>query len=304
MTFNQPRPSLLDYTFQQRERLAYIDFCLYFLGEVTRLNLMNRFGIAPAVTTRDFAAYKTLAGQNLFLNGSTKTYETTENFYPVFEHHYAGVISQLIFGFGISGSEIHEPMIHCEHLPILNEPSIQVLSGISRAINLKKAVRLKYFSASSGASQREIIPFALVSDGLRWHTRGFDRKSGEFRDFVLTRMEDVHVLNSKQEEAIIQTHETMQNDDQWMRMVEVDLVPHPKNSQPEMTMRDFNMVSGVKRVKLRAAVAGYMLQQWHVDCSPNRSISDKAFRLCLGNPLQLYGVNSMDFAPGYKSNLA
>ena len=303
MTSNQTHPHILDYSYQQRERLAFIDFCLYFLGEVTRQNLINRFGIAPAVTTRDFAAYKTLAGQNLFLNGSTKTYVATENFYPLFEHHYAGVISQLIFGFGISGSEKHAPVIHCEHLPVLNEPCIEVLSGISKAINQKRAVRMKYFSASSGATQREIVPFALVSDGLRWHTRGFDRKTGEFRDFVLTRMENVQVLNPKLEEGVVQMNETMQNDDQWMRMVEVDLVPHPKNQQPEMTIRDFNMVNGVKRVKLRAAVAGYMLQQWHVDCSPNQGISDKAFRLCLGNPLQLYGVKSMEFSPGYHETI-
>ncbi|MBT9100246.1 hypothetical protein KFZ76_21335 [Methylovulum psychrotolerans] len=42
----------------QRERLAYIEFRLYFLGEARRQDLIQRFGIAPAVATRDFAQYR------------------------------------------------------------------------------------------------------------------------------------------------------------------------------------------------------------------------------------------------------
>ncbi|MGB0849016.1 MAG: hypothetical protein ACPGSM_19940, partial [Thiolinea sp.] len=38
----------------QRERLAYIEFRLFFLGSVGRQNLIERFGIAPAAATRDF----------------------------------------------------------------------------------------------------------------------------------------------------------------------------------------------------------------------------------------------------------
>ena len=32
----------------QRERLAYIDFRLYFMGEIGRPDLASRFGVAPA----------------------------------------------------------------------------------------------------------------------------------------------------------------------------------------------------------------------------------------------------------------
>ena len=37
----------------QRERLAYIDFRLYFLGEIGRPDLISRFGVAPAGATRE-----------------------------------------------------------------------------------------------------------------------------------------------------------------------------------------------------------------------------------------------------------
>ncbi len=39
----------------QRERLAYIDFRLYFMGEIGRPDLTSRFGVAPAGATRDLA---------------------------------------------------------------------------------------------------------------------------------------------------------------------------------------------------------------------------------------------------------
>ena len=37
----------------QRERLAYIDFRLYFFGEIGRPDLTSRFGVAPAGARHD-----------------------------------------------------------------------------------------------------------------------------------------------------------------------------------------------------------------------------------------------------------
>ena len=278
-----------------RERLAFIDFCLFFLGRVSRQDLMTRFDVAPAVTTRDFALYRSLAPDNLVLDGASKTYVITARFVPLFEHEVVRALSQLSLGFGLGADELANPMVWCESLPVLNHPALEVLAHVTRAIAQQRALRIAYLSASSGESVREIVPFALVSDGLRWHTRAFDRKSGEFRDFVLTRMSEVSTVDG----AMVQQHELAMADDQWTRRVEIDLVAHPLNERPEIAERDFNMTDGKITVKLRAAVAGYMLQQWHVDCSPNRTIRDRAYRLCLANPLQVYGVDSMQFAPGY-----
>ena len=50
-----------DLSQKQRDRLAYVEFRLWFLGDVCRRDLMERFGIAPAVATRDFTAYRDLA---------------------------------------------------------------------------------------------------------------------------------------------------------------------------------------------------------------------------------------------------
>ena len=56
----------------QRERLAYIDFRLYFFGEIGRPDLIDRFGVAPAGATRDLALYREIAPQNIEFDGSNK----------------------------------------------------------------------------------------------------------------------------------------------------------------------------------------------------------------------------------------
>lgn len=147
---------------------------------------------------------------------------------------------------------------------------------------------------SSGESERVIVPFALVDTGLRWHVRAFDRKSGEFRDFVITRIEVPVLLDEEPK-----TNERSDNDIQWTRIVELEFVPHPRLSRPEIIRMDYAMKDGSIRMRVRAAVAGYMLLRWSVDCSPNHSLQEEQYRLWLSDPLALYGVENAKLAPGY-----
>ena len=56
----------------QRERLAYIDFRLYFLGEVSRADIASRFGVAPAGATRDLAVYREAARRISFSTAAAR----------------------------------------------------------------------------------------------------------------------------------------------------------------------------------------------------------------------------------------
>lgn len=280
----------------QRERLAYIEFRLYFLGEVRRADLMRRFGVAPAGATRDFSLYKELFPNNIEFDTVSKTYVIREDFKPGFEHVPERVLTALSQGFGDGVNPVAGPLIPCEMPMALNRPQLHVVAPITRAIHLGRAVSLQYYSHTSGFSEREVVPFAIATDGLRWHTRVFDRKSQEFRDFVFSRMDKTAVLSDK----AVEKHELSTCDFQWNRIVEIDLVPHPDRTHPEIVERDYGMRDGVLHLELRAAMAGYILRQWHVDCSPDHCLTDKAFRLWLRDPLTLYGVGSAVFAPGYR----
>lgn len=280
----------------QKERLAYIEFRLYFFGTIGRADLMKRFGVAPAGATRDLALYKELFSDNIDFDTVSKTYVIKENFFPAFEHVQERVLTALSQGFGDGINPVAGSLIQCEMPAALNRPKIDVLAPISRAIYLGKAVRLQYFSHSSGESEREIVPFAIATDGLRWHVRAFDRKNQDFRDFVISRMSNPVVLTNKS----VEKHEKSDFDIQWNRIVELTLVPHPDRKYPEISINDYGMQNGELHLKLRAAMAGYILRQWHIDCSPDHCLTDEAFRLWLKDPLALYGVGSALFAPGYQ----
>lgn len=173
---------------------------------------------------------------------------------------------------------------------------MEVLAPICRAIHAKRPVAIRYQSMISGASERVIVPFALVDTGLRWHVRAFDRKSGEFRDFVITRIQNPIILD---EESTAQ--ERMDADIQWTRIVELDLVPHPRLKHPEIIELDYGMQDGSIRLRVRAAVAGYMLLRWCIDASSYHSLTEKQYRLWLRDHLALYGVKNALLAPGYRA---
>ena len=279
----------------QRERLAYIDFRLYFFGEIGRPDLIERFGVAPAGATRDLALYREIAPQNITFDGSNKIYRIGQAFSPLFDHASQRVLSALALGFGDGVNGATQPLLPCESPTALSNPRMNVLAPVCRAIHAKRPVAIRYHSMSSGESERVIVPFALVDTGLRWHVRAFDRKSGEFRDFVVTRIEAPTLLDEEP-----QTNERPDNDIQWTRIVELNFVPHPRLERPEIIKMDYGMTDGSIRIRVRAAVAGYMLLRWSVDCSPDHSLLGPEYRLWLRDPLALYGVKNALLAPGYK----
>ncbi len=280
----------------QRERLAYIDFRVYFFGEIGRPDLIERFGVAPAGATRDLALYREVAPQNITFDGSNKIYRIGLAFSPLFEHATQRVLSALALGFGDGVNGATQPLLPCESPTALSNPKMDVLAPICRAIHAKRPVAIRYHSMSSGESERVIVPFALVDTGLRWHVRAFDRKTNEFRDFVVTRIEAPTLID---EEPL--AHERPENDIQWTRIVELDFVPHPRLERPEIIKMDYAMTDGSIRMRVRAAVAGYMLLRWSVDASPDHSLKEEQYRLWLSDPLALYGVENAKLAPGYRS---
>ena len=74
---------------------------------------------------------------------------------------------------------------------------------------------------------------------------------------------------------------------------------HPGVDRPEIVQRDFGMRRGELQVTVRAAVAGYLLQQWRVDCSPDRRLDPLIHRLCLKDFESVRGSKSIEIAPGY-----
>lgn len=279
----------------QQVRLSHIDFRVNFIGSVGRNDLINRFGIKEAAATRDISQYKRLVPGNILYDGQSKRYLRAETFVPLFDYRSDHVLTALSQGLGEDLVCRRKAFIPCDRPAALNRPSLDVISFVSRAIYHNKVLKIDYRSLTSGATSREIIPFALADSGLRWHVRAFDRKKSRFSDFVLTRISNPIIIESKVEE-----HETREADIQWNRIVELEIVTHPRIKHPETIEFDYGMKNGVIKINIRAAVAGYMLRRWNVDCSKNHSLEGNEVHLWLRNSAALYGVQNILLAPGYK----
>src|SRR5260370_10006960 len=112
---NTPNRAPLDRLPQvKRERLSHIDFKLYFLGELRRTDVADRFGTGPAAATRDIAQYREIAPGNLELDNSDKIYRPTEQFVPLFEHAPQRILTALSRGFGQGIGDELKPMPRCD----------------------------------------------------------------------------------------------------------------------------------------------------------------------------------------------
>jgi hypothetical protein len=293
-------PQLADLTQPQRDRLAFVELRVRFIGGIRRQDLVTRFGIQSAAASRDLALYKELAPGNIDYDTRGKSYVLGADFRPVFDFPAERVLSWLTRGFG-DGEPMQlkapftDAVLASEYPSRLTQPDLDVLASVTRAIHLACPLSIEYHSLSSGRTAREIVPFALIDNGLRWHVRAFDRQTREFRDFVITRIKNPVMLKGQP----VAPHEMSDQDIQWTRIVELELVPHPDQPRPEITEMDYGMQGGVLRIRLRAATAGYTLRKWSVDCSPDHSLRGHEYRLWLKDHLALYGVKNAVLAPGY-----
>ena len=278
-----------------RDRIAHIDFTLLFKGEAVRADLVDRFSIAAAQATKDFTMYRELAPGNIEYDQKLKLHKRGEAFAPLFEYDVVRTLATISQGYGDGFTGKVKPPLACEAPYHLNKPSLSIVAKVTEAIHKGKALSITYVSLSSGETTREIVPHTLVDNGLRWHVRGFDRKHNEFRDFVLTRIKAAVVLeDSRLSEAELETQ-----DRQWNRFVELALVPHPRIEYSEAIELDYGMTGGVLKVEIRAATAGYLLRQWHVDCSKAHSLQGTEYQLWLKNTPTLYGGGNLNLAPGF-----
>lgn len=291
---------LADLTQPQRDRLAFVELRVRFIGEIRRQDLVTRFGIQSAAASRDLALYKELAPGNIDYDTRGKSYVLGPDVHPIFDFPPERVLSWLTRGFGDGEPmQLKAPFTNAvlasESPSRLTHPDLDVLASVTRAIHQACPLGIEYHSISSGHTQREIVPFALIDNGLRWHVRAFDRQTQEFRDFVITRIKRPVLMK----DADVQPHERSDQDIQWTRIVELEIVPHPDQPRPEITEMDYGMQGGVLRMKLRAATAGYILRKWSVDCSPDHSLRGHEYRLWLKDHLALYGAKNAVLAPGY-----
>ncbi|MDO6710347.1 WYL domain-containing protein [Aliiglaciecola sp. 2_MG-2023] len=285
--------------FAQKRRLAFIDFLLLFRGAFSRSDLTNKFEMGMANATRDIALYRELAADNCEFDSLSKLYRQSKLFSPLFEHDARKTLIKLANNISDGYDAIGDIKFPVEAPSQLNVPDIFIVAHLVQAILNNRTVSLIYTSLSSGSASRELVPHSIVDNGLRWHIRAFDRKSSSFRDFVLTRISKVKLLEDKAP----QQHEDKLEDHQWQRIMPLQLVSHPNNVQFSTAIEmDYGMRDGVLNLNVRAALAGYLLRRWNVDCTEDASLKGGEYQLWLRNQQTLYGAENLAIAPGYNKD--
>ena len=265
-------------TVAQMEKLQFVEHLVYFHGAVNREDIINRFGVSKASATNILSVYNQMAPGNLSYNIHLKCYEISESFRPVFNVR-----------------------ILIERIPVYTMPklhksgddgAIEKIALISRAIQRTQSLTITYSSAASGISTRQIIPVAFADNLLRWHLRAYDRKREKYVDFVFGRIQEVHPIEGDS----IGAHEHPKSDTQWHSLIELKIKAHPHNL---VDTRSFDMGNKIHGVRIRAAMAGYFLKLWNVDCSRDASLRGKEYQYVLANMMEVSEVADLELAPGY-----
>ena len=266
----------------QKERLEFVELLAYFHGTVSRDEIMNRFGISAASATNILSKYSQTAPENLSYNVRLKRYEIGKSFKPVFN---VRVLMERIPVYTMP--QLHKPA---------DNDVIERIALISRAIQRTQSLTITYTSASSGRSSRQIVPVAFADNRLRWHLRAYDRKRERYADFVFRRILEVNLI----EGDTIQEHEHPKNDKQWHSFIDLRIKAHPHNLAD---VQAFSMGTDIHSVRIRAAMAGYFLQLWNIDCSPDANLKGQEYQYVLANVAEVAKVTDLELAPGYSGEI-
>ena len=282
-------------SYAQKQRLAFIDFSLFFKGHLSRHDVLERFEVGLSAASRDFTLYKEFAPHNLKYDNSVRRYFQADSFKPLFKHDARKTLIKLANQISDGFDAITNSSFPVEQPSYLNVPDIYVIARLVQAILNGNSVNIIYTSLSSGSNARDIVPHSIIDNGLRWHVRAYDRKSESFRDFVLTRISKVSIRSNN-----LFKHELKDVDWQWQNAVELEVIPHPNNVKHSTAIEmDYGMTEGSMKLKVRAAMAGYLLRRWNVDCTSNATLNTPEYQLYLNNVAALSTVENLSIAPGY-----
>ena len=125
----------------QRDRLAFVELRLRFVGEIRRQDLITRFDIQAAAATRDIAQYKELAPRNMEYDPKGKVYVRAPWFRPLFDFSAGRVLVWLSQGYGDAepapwkGAVPTEGTSLTSHIDLELVPVWEALHQLIRALN-------------------------------------------------------------------------------------------------------------------------------------------------------------------------
>jgi hypothetical protein len=253
------------------QRLEFIEFRLFWEGELNRSDITERFAVSVPQASNDIAMYRDLAPANLEYDSSAKRYVSTPAFRPRFlrpnPDRYLAQLKAISDGI----IELRDTMISsAPSSAVLPVPGrridAEVLRSLLSAIRTGTAIQIEYQSMSPENPDplwRWITPHAFGFDGFRWHVRAFCHRRLDFRDFIIGRC--FAARNSEPAGA--------RSDDDWKWHTMFDLVFEPNPELPGGQQRaialDYGMSDGRLTVPVRYALLYYFNKRLRLDVGPD-----------------------------------
>jgi hypothetical protein len=250
------------------QRLEFIEFRLFWEGNVNRSDVMTQFGLSVNQASADLSRYIGLAPDNMDYDRSLRTYVRQPGFKPVFGKLDAGrYLAQLC---SVADCILDQDDCWIAGLPDYDSaptPARGVnpatLRSVVYAIRRSEAIEVQYQSLSNPEPRwRWIAPHAIAFDGFRWHARAFCFGDEAFKGFLLSRILDIRASRGSDVLA--------ENDRDWHTFTTLEIGPHPalSDTQARVIALDYGMKGGKAEIRVRRALLYYALRRLGLDTDP------------------------------------
>ena len=241
------------------ERLRFIERAAWWRGIVGRQDVMEVFGVGPAQVSADFQKYLELNPGSLAYSLSRKRYEGQPGMKRLLDAcTLEEAITQFIDRAGRLPGTGRQDAPGSNRVDWLVLPDRRADEEVERRIFFAVLHGMKLevlYAPAHGKSRRWrwLMPHALAWSGHRWHVRAWCLENGDFRDFVLGRMEEAHWPEAMAEPLPVR-------DEAWETYVMVEVRPHPGLGEEEQLViaREFRMRKRRLRVRVRQAMVQYL----------------------------------------------
>lgn len=270
---------------RQTQRVRYIDLCAYILGFVNRKHLMSRFDVKEAWASKDFSAYQSLSNDSLIYDHGLKGYKPNSSFKPLFEHDIDNAVQLMCEG-KQSITVLSQFANSAVSYSIESvKPKLSSIYNVFRAVSLNRKVEIEYISLTSGLSSRIIAPHSFIRTGCFIYVRGFDDRSGEFRNFKLNRVINSTFIDSKPDNE----HSKLLDED-WNQNVLITIKTNDSLKNKKAIEYDYGLLEGKLEVSVKKSLVMFFLMDWRIAPENEQNISPLLYPLVVDSIVDI--VNS------------
>lgn len=262
----------------QNRRFEFIEWKLFWEGALNRSDLEDAFDISTPQASVDLRHYRELAGSNIEYDATSRTFKPTTGIKPSFLKVSADrLLLQLR---ALLTGALPRREVWFRDLPsidmapdIIRHVDAECLRLILEAVRTGHCVEVRYQSLTN-SRMRQIAPHALAFDGYRWHVRAWACDRNDFRDFVLTRIDQIRPGSKADFDPA--------DDVEWNTKTTLDLRPHPglTEEQSMAIQRDYAMEGGRREIEVRLSMAYYFIMRMNLDLT---DLPPARAQICLRN---------------------